>query len=240
MEAVRGGDTGRSSRAVVVLRTALAVSALGMGGVVGCGDDDDGNGGGASPASLRSQLLPPSEVPGSKTERKFEWDNPIDFAVQGFHLPESTPPSQAVEAFEKAGFEAGVGATFVAAKGPPFQGPHTSVSVVQLGSDDDAGEALDYVRKEALKQPCFAVCSVDAREFAVTGIPGAKGVQLTPQRNPPANAPPPFAAFSIAFTAGPRLYLVNVDGEPGQVDKGQALRAAKALYKRSANGGGAS
>ena len=34
-----------------------------------------------------------------------------------------------------------------------------------------AREALDYVHKEALKQPCFAVCSVDAKEFAVAGNP---------------------------------------------------------------------
>ena len=65
-----------------------------------------------------------------------------------------------------------------------------AVDVVQLGSDDDAREALDYVRSEALKQPCFAVCSVEAREFSVAGIPGAEGVQLTPLTEPPPDAPP--------------------------------------------------
>ena len=94
----------------------LATLAIGL---VGCGGDDDGT----SPASLNSQLLPASQVPGFKIERKFEWDNPIDFVAQGLHLPEATPPSQAVKTFEDAGFEAGAGEQFVAAKGNPLRGP---------------------------------------------------------------------------------------------------------------------
>ena len=74
-------------------------------GLAGCGGDDDGT----SPASLNSQLLPASQFPGFKIERKFEWDNPIDLVAQGLNVPEATPPSQAVKAFEDAGFEAGVG-----------------------------------------------------------------------------------------------------------------------------------
>jgi hypothetical protein len=146
---------------------------------------------------------------------------------------EATPASQAVKTFDDAGFEAGAGEQFVAAKGNPHESPHGAVEVVQLGSDDNAREALDYVRKEALKQPCFAVCSVDAREFAVAGVPGAKGVQLTPQKEPPPDAPPPFEAYSIGFTIGPGLYLVNADGGPGQVKKSQVISAAKALYDRN-------
>jgi hypothetical protein len=205
-------------------------------GLAGCGGDDDGT----SPASLKSQLLPASQVPGFKSERKFEWDNPIDFVTQGLLLPEATPPSQAVKTFEDAGFEAGVGEQFAAAKGNPYEGPHGAVEVVQLGSDDDAREALDYARKEALKQPCFAVCSVDAREFVVAGIPGAKGVQLAPQKEPPPDAPPPFEASGIAFTIGPRLYLVNAGGGPGQVKKSQVVNAAKALHDRNARSDAAS
>jgi hypothetical protein len=224
-----------STRAALFLRTVLALGVL-CAVLVGCGDDD----GGTSPASLRSQLLPASELPGFKTERNFAWDNPIDFAHEGLLVPESTPLSQAVEAFEDAGFEAGAGEVFRAAEGNPFESPHPSVGVVQLGSDDDAREALDYVRKEALKPPCFNVCSVNAREFAVTGIPGAKGAQLTPQRNPPPDAPPPFVSYAVGFTIGPRLYLVHADGGPGQVKKGQVLSAAKALYDRNAKGDAAS
>jgi hypothetical protein len=193
----------------------------------GCGGDDDGT----SPASLTGELLPASEFPGFKVEREFEWDNPIDFVVEGFHLPEATPPSDAVEAFENAGFEAAAGEFLV--KGEPFQGPGAAVDVVQLGSDDDAREALDYVRSEALKQPCFAVCSVEAREFSVAGIPGAEGVQQTPLPEPPPDAPPPFESFGVGFTDGSRLYLVSAEGGPGQVKKDEVLSAAEALYDRA-------
>lgn len=198
--------------------------------LIGCGGNDDA----VSPASLKSQLLPASDVPGFKVERDFSWDNPIDFTVQGLPLPESTPPSRAVKAFEDAGFEAGVGETLVPATGKKFQGPPKNVDVVQLGSDDEARDALDYVRQEGLKQPCFAGCSVEGREFAVPGIPGAKGVQLTPLRQPAPDAPPPFEAYGVGFTIGPRLYFTNSDGPPGQVKKSQVLDTAKALYERNA------
>jgi hypothetical protein len=197
-----------------------------IGALAGCGGDDDGT----SPASLKDRLLPESELRGFKIERNFEWDNPIDFLAEGFHLPETTRPSRAVEAFEDFGFEAGVG----------VDGPGGSVGVVQLGSDEDARKALDYVRKEALKQPCFAVCAVDSREFAVTGIPGAKGVHHSPLRDPPPNAPPPFEDYGVGFTIGPRLYLVGAGGEPGQVKEEQVLGAARALYERNAKSGAAS
>lgn len=231
---VRGRDRRRCSTAVaLLLRAVLGLSVLCTVGLVGCGGGDDDD---TSPASLRSQLLPVSELPGFKIERKFDWDNPIDFVHEGLPLPESTPLSEAVEAIEDAGFEAGVGESIVIAKGNRFDGPHWTVDVTQLGSDDKAREALDFVRKEALKPPCFGVCSVNGQEFAVTGIPGAKGMQLDPQRNPPPDAPPPFAARSIVFTTGSRLYLVNMVGEPQQVKKSEVLRAAKALYERRARG----
>lgn len=209
-------------RRILGIAAALAAFVL-----AGCGGDDDGT----SPASLTSELLPASEFHGFKVEREFEWDNPIDFVAQGLHLPEATPPSDAVQAFEDAGFDAAAGEFLV--KGKPFQGPLAAVDVVQLGSDDDARDALDYVRSEALKQPCFAVCSVEAREFSVAGIPGAVGVQQTPLPDPPPDAPPPFESFSVGFTDGPRLYLVSADGGPGQVKKDEVLSAAEALYDRA-------
>jgi hypothetical protein len=218
------------------LRTALVLVVVAIGALTGCGGDDNGT----SPASLKDRLLPVSELPGFKVVRNVEWDNPIDFVVEGIPLPEATRRSTAVEAFEDFGFEAGVGDLLVAAKGNSFEGPQANVGVVQLGSDDDARKALDYVRREALKQPCFAVCSVEGREFAVAGIPGAKGVQHRPLREPPPDAPPPFEDYGIGFTIGPRLFLVGAGGGPGQVKKQRVLEAARALYERNAKSGAAS
>jgi hypothetical protein len=218
------------------MRRALTLAAILTLAFAGCGGDDNDT----SPAELKSQLLPASAIPGFKIERNFGWDNPIDLVAEGLAVPETTHPSSAVKTFEDADFEAAVGEHLVVAKGNPFQGPQGTVDVIQLGSNDDARKALDYVGKEALKQPCFAVCSVEGREFAVEGIPGAKGVQQRPQRQPPPNAPPPFEAYGIGFTIGPRLYLASAGGGPGQVKKNQVLGAAKALYERNAKSGAAS
>jgi hypothetical protein len=119
----------------------------------------------------------------------------------------------------------------------PFEGPHGTQEVVELASDDDARAVLDFAHEQGLKQPCFAVCSVDPREMAVDGIPGAKGVQLLPLENPPPNAPPPFQAYAVGFTVGPRFYFVGADGGPGQVKKDTVLDAAKRLYARNKDSG---
>jgi hypothetical protein len=211
------------------IRGPLALALLCIAVLSSCGGDDNGT----SPASLKNDLIPPSEFPGfTKVARSFDWDDPIDFAVQGLPQPETTPPSDSVKAMEDAGFEAAVGEELVTAKGG-FEGPHGQVVAAQLGSDGEALDALDYARKEALKQPCFAVCSVQSKEFTVAGIPGAKGVQQTPMPKPPPEAPPPFASYGIGFTIGPRFFLTVAGGAPGEVKKSQVLDAAKALYARN-------
>jgi hypothetical protein len=210
------------------------VALLATGALAGCGDDDDDGGDGASAADLKKQLLPESDVPGYKVQRTFAWDNATDAVVQGLFLPEETPPSRGVEVYEDAGFEAGAGEQLV--KGNPFEGPHAAVVVIEFGSEDGARDALDFVHGEDLKQPCFAVCSVNPREMAVDGIPGAKGAQLLPLRNPPDNAPPPFEAYAVEFTVGARLFVVGGSGGPEQVDKTFVLDAAKRYYARNKAG----
>jgi hypothetical protein len=227
-EVASAGERRRSATGRALLGAAAVAAALSIGGLVGCGGDDDKT----SPQSLSNQLLPASELPGFKSVRKFEFDNPIDFVHEALPIPETTPLSEPVDAFENAGFEAGVGEQFV--KGKPFEGPGASVDIAELGSADEAREALDYVRKEALKQPCFAVCANGGKEFAVAGIPDAKGVQQTPLADPPPNAPPPFEDYGVGFTIGPRFYLVRAGGGPGQVKRDQVIHAAEALYKRDA------
>jgi hypothetical protein len=207
---------------------ALCVTAA----LAACGDDDDG---GTSAADLKKQLLPESQVPGFKVERSFEWNDAVDAVVQGLFLPEETPPSTGVDVYEEAGFEAGAGESLVVEKGNTFQGPRATVEVVEFGSDGGAADARDFAHEQDLKQPCFAVCSVNPTEMAVSGIPDAKGAKLLPLKKPPPNAPPPFEAYGVEFTIGPRLYLVSAGGGPGQVKASRVLDAAKRLYARNKN-----
>jgi hypothetical protein len=206
----------------------LLVLVLSAVGVVACGGDDEK----VSPAALSKRLLPASEVPGFKRERTDEWDNAIDLSAKGLFLPESTPTSQAVELIEDAGFEAAAGDELVVLKGNPFHGPRILIAAVQLGSDDDARQVLEFLHKEDLKQPCAAVCSEIPSELEVKGIPGAKGAQQLPQEKPPPNAPDPFVGYAVEFRMGSLLYMVFGGGGPGSLKSYQVTDAAKAFYER--------
>ncbi|MCA1694052.1 MAG: hypothetical protein LC749_04605, partial [Actinobacteria bacterium] len=81
-------------------------------------------------------------------------------------------------------------------------------------------------------QPCYGSCSEQGAKFEVPGIPGALGVQQTPLKKPPPNAPPPFSAYGVGFTVGPKFYLVGSGGPPGAVKRDQVIEAAQSLYNR--------
>jgi hypothetical protein len=201
---------------------------VGIAIVPGCGGDDDS----AEPEALKDRLPPPATFPDFKLERTFTWDNPIDLTVEGIPLPQSTHPSEAVKVLEDAGFEAAAGHALL-------KGQHEArlaVNAIKFDSDDGARKGLDYVEKEGLKQPCLGACSEVASNFAVPGIPGARGVQLRPARTPPRGAPPPFDAYGVGFTVGPYLYLATGDGKPGALKKAQVIAAARALYRRAGTG----
>jgi hypothetical protein len=191
--------------------------------VAGCGGDDE-----TSPDSLRSRLLPASEVPDFKVERTFEWENAIDYVAQGLFVSENTRPSEVVDVVEDAGFEAGAGE--ILARGA--MGPHMSVLVAKFGSDDGARDVRDRVHQEDLTQPCYGACSQIQSDVAVSGIPDAKGAQSVPDPNPPPDAPHPFEAYAVEFTVGSYLYVVNGGAEPGQLEKQDVLDAATALYEQ--------
>jgi hypothetical protein len=223
------GRLGRRVRIAVVRLVLLLGLALAAVAISGCGGDAEET----SPAALEGRLLPASEVPRFKRERAFEWNDAIDLTVQGLFLPQSTPPSRAVDLIEDARFEAAVGEELVASKDDRFQGPRMTIDVVQLGSDDDAREVLDFLHKEDLKQPRSALCSQNPGELEVEGIPGAKGAEQVPRRNPPEGAPPPFVAYAVEFAVGPVLYVVAGSGGPGELSSSQVLDAAKTLYERA-------
>jgi hypothetical protein len=192
--------------------------------VAGCGGDDDES----SPASLTTRLLPASEVPGFDVERRFEWENAIDFTVEGVFLSQNTRPSELVDVIEDAGFEAGAGEVLSKSR----MGPSMTVSAANFASDEGAEDVRDRLHQEDLKQPCYGACSQIQSEVAVSGIPDATGAQSLPDPKPPPNAPPPFEAYAVEFTVGRHLYVVNGSGGPNELEKDQVLDAATALYER--------
>jgi hypothetical protein len=212
----RSGDTFATVRRLAVLVLAVLVA--------GCGGGDDES----SPASLKTRLLPASEVPGFKVERSFEWDNAIDLTDQGLFVSENTRLSDVVDVIEEAGFEAGAGEAL--SKGR--MGPGMTVLAAEFASDDGAEDVRDRLHQENLKQPCYGACSQIQSGLPVTGIPDAKGAQTVPNPKPPPNAPPPFEGYAVEFTIGPYLYVVNGGGPPGSGMKNRVVDAATALYEQ--------
>jgi hypothetical protein len=210
----------------VAFRIAVCCAVLAIVAVAGCGGGDDDT----TPASLKGQLLPASQVPGFKVQRPYEWDNSVDFVVQGVPLPQSTAPSKAVEVMDDAGFLAGAGEDL-----EPESGGERGVGVrvARFGSDDDARDVADYVYAEGLKLPCYGSCTEHPSSFAVAGIPGAKGVQQRPSKpGVGASGPPGFDAYGVVFTIGPTVYLVGGQGGPGQLQRSVVVDAAQKLYQR--------
>jgi hypothetical protein len=172
--------------------------------------------------------LPASAVQDYKVKRTFQWDNAVDYVVQGLFISQNTRPSEVIDVVEDAGFEAGAGEIF--SKGA--EGPDISVLAAKFASDDDARDVRDRVHQEDLKQPCYGVCSQIASDVAVSGIPDAKGAQSVPDPNPPPDAPHPFEGYAVEFTVGPYLYVVSGGGGPGELKKQQVIDTATSLYRR--------
>jgi hypothetical protein len=203
------------------LLAALTCAALAVG--VGCGGDDE-----TSPASLKDQLVPASQLR-LEVERPFEWDNPIDFTVDGVFLPEGTKHSDAIEEIDDFGFEAGYGELLR----PTGGGPDIHFEVAKFDSDDGAADARDYLHQQDLQQPCFAACTVNPEDLDVNGVPGLKGVHQVPlpKAQIPPGAGPPFERFVVEFTIGPYLYIVDAAGDPGDTPPARFARGTKSVYE---------
>lgn len=170
-----------------------------------------------------------SEVPDFKVRRTLEWENAVDYVVQGLFISQNTRPSEVVDVVEDAGFEAGAGEILHGASAMGH-GPEIRVLAAKFASDDGARDVRDRLHREDLTQPCYGVCSQIQSDVVVSGIPDAKGAQTVPDPNPPPDAPPPFEGYAVEFTFGSYLYVVNGGGDVGQLQKQDVLDAAAALY----------
>jgi hypothetical protein len=199
----------------------LICAALALG--AGCGGDDE-----TSPASLKAQLVPASQLR-LKVEEPFEWDNPIDFIVDGVLIPAGTKHSDAIEEIDDFGFEAGYGEILR----PRGGGPDIHLDVAKFDSDDGARDARDYLHQQDLQQPCFAACSVNPEDLDVNGVPNLEGVHQVPlpKAQIPPGAGPPFERFVVEFTIGPYLYIVDAGGAPGDTPPRRFASGTKIVYE---------
>ena len=223
----------RSSRLFPFFLALLAGLAI---GACGGDDDDDSGSSGASTKELTGQLAPPSAVVVGtevKTDRQFEWTDPIDFTVEGIFVPQSTSgaASNTVHGLEDAGFEAAAGNVLASDDGSIT----VFVDVVKFDSEDGAAEARDLLNSNNLQQPCHGPCSVDPKQTGTQGVPDAKAVHQVPLEGAerPPTVGPPFEARVIEFTIGPYLYHLDVDGPPGEVSASDWKQTVEAVYAQA-------
>jgi hypothetical protein len=102
--------------------------------------------------------------------------------------------------------------------------------VVQLGTPAQAHDFLTFAYNDTL-QPCPNTCTVNAFQFAVAGIPGAKGSRRVRFK---AEGPkqPAFEVDSVYFADGPLAYAVLENAQPNGANRPALIAAAAKLYHR--------
>jgi hypothetical protein len=219
---------------VVRLAIPLLV-ALAAVGLVGCSGGDDET---ATPVPLAQRFVTAEDAPGSKPDPVEKRETTTDFAIFIPTLTEASidpDPDEMNEVFESAGFKsAGVDARFFG-ETHSSEHPHVFSSFIELESDDGATSALDWLETDS-KKPCPMSCAVQISEFDVDDIPDGRGVHrvataediervgTTDER--------PRDSYLVAFTVGPIVYRVDLQGPPGSVSEEQALEIARAYYER--------
>jgi hypothetical protein len=216
----------------------LLLAALAMITLAACGGSDDET---AAPVPLAQRFVSAEDAPGSKPDPVEKRATTTDFAIFIPTLTEGSidpDPDEMNEVFENAGFKsAGVDARFFGETHSPEQSPHVFSSFIEVESDDGATSALDWLETDA-KKPCPMSCAVQISEFDVDGIPDARGVHRVATAEDIERVGTkderPNDSYSVAFTVGPLVYRVDLQGPPGSVSEGQALEIASAYHERLA------
>ncbi|HYI74031.1 MAG TPA: hypothetical protein VEW90_02080 [Gaiellaceae bacterium] len=210
----------------------LAVTAMGL---VACSGGDDEA---ATPVPLEQRFLTADEAPDSSPDPVEMRETTADFAIFIPALSDRSinpDPEEMNEVFEDAGFEA-------AGWEPRFFGathldtsPHVRSSYVELGSEDAASSALDWLEAD-LQKPCPTSCAGKVRTFEVGDIPEARGVERIATAEDierlGTEDERPDERYWIGFTVGPVVYTVDLQGPPGSVSEDQAQEIAAAYYER--------
>ena len=212
------------------------LAALAMITLAGCtGEDDEA----AAPVPLEQRFLTAEEVPATKPDpdetRRTTVD--LDEFVAAFSEGAIDPdPEEMTTVFDEAGFKgAGVDTRFFGETHTPGVSPHVVSSFVELGSEDGATSALDWLETDSRK-PCPMSCAAQISTFDVDDIADARGVSRVAtaediERVGTADEQP-FESYWVGFTNGAFVYTVDLFGPPGSVSEEQALDIARAYYDR--------
>jgi hypothetical protein len=220
-------------RFAIPLLVALTAVAL-----VACGGGDDET---AAPLPVAQRFVSAEDAPGSKPDPVETRQTTTDYTTFISALSDSSIDPDREEmttVFEDEDFKsAGVDARFFGETHSPETSVHVFSSFIELGSEDAAMSALDWLETDQMK-PCPMGCAVQRSTFEVDDIPDARGVHRvataedierlgTPGEQPQDD-------YWIGFTNGSIVYTVVLHGHavPGTVSEDQAQKIASAYYDR--------
>ena len=206
--------------------------------LAGCSGDDNEN---AAALPVAQRFVSAEDAPGSKPDPVEKRETTTDYAIFIPALKEQSidPDSdEMAELFDDAGFKsAGVDTRFFGETHSPETSNHVFSSFIELGSDDAATSALDWLETDQLK-PCPESCAVQRSSFDVEGIPDARGVHRVATAEDiervGASDEQPQDDYWIGFTDGSTVYTMTLHGHggAGTVTEEQAQQIAAAYYDR--------
>lgn len=219
------------------MRFAIALLAvLALLTSAGCGGEDEAAR--VEPAALEERVVTAEDAPGSKPDPVEQRGTTADFEefIDVLHEAAIDPDTEEVtEVFMEAGFEGAITDTRFYGKTHSFDAPHIVSSVIELQSEEGAGDALGWFEADSLK-PCPRTCAVQISEFDVDGVPDAWGVHRSASAEEieavGVAGDRPFDSYAVGFTDGPFVYILDLHGPPGSVSEEQALQIANSLYER--------
>ena len=213
----------------------VAVTAVTL---VSCGGNDDEK---ASPLLVPQRFVNAADAPGSKPDPVETRKTTTDFDTFISALSDSSidpDMDEMTTLFKDAGFKsAGLDARFYGQTHSPETSVHVFSSFIEVGSEDGAKSALDWLETDQMK-PCPMSCAVQRSSFQVDDIPDARGVHRVATAEDiervGTNDERPQDDYWIGFTNGPIVYTMVLHGHavPGTVSEDQAQQIAKAYYDR--------
>jgi hypothetical protein len=200
-----------------------------------------GDGETAAPLPVAQRFVSAEDAPGSKPDPVEKRATTTDFAIFIPALKDASinPDEGELNNVFKAGDfkSAGQDARFFGETHSPETSNHVFSSFIELGSEDAAGSALDWLETDQMK-PCPRSCAVQRSSFDVNDIPGARGVHRVATAEDIKGAGTkderPQDDYWIGFTIGPIVYTMVLHGHggSGSVTEEQAQQIASAYYKR--------
>ena len=214
------------------------LAALAMMTLVSCGGSDDET---AAPLPVAQRFVTAEDAPGSKPDPVETRQTTTDYSTFISALTDSSidpDKEEMTTVFTDEDYKsAGVDARFFGETHSPETSVHVFSSFIELGSEDAAMSALDWLETDQMK-PCPMTCAVQRSTFEVDHIPDARGVHRvataediervgTPDERPQDD-------YWIGFTNGPIVYTMVLHGHavPGTVSEDQAQEIASAYYDR--------